>query len=293
VQTLKLQNVGIGKVHIEYITGKLIGTEIEPDRYPEGWRLFTGLHVAISPAFLPGLRIGLNRSFIANQQDLKRTSDYFPLFQPFQKNKLGEGTDGSGSAPDDQRISGFFDWRFSKSGLRTYAEFGREDHNMDLRDAFLEPNHIRAYQMGVEKVSQNFRMNVEFTQMQVTMVNKARPQAPWYTYTGVRRGYTHEGQVLGSGVGPGGSSLFFQFERTFSNAKAALFLERAEREGELIQYAADAKEVDYMLGIRHRRTFERLEFIPEIEYMHTQNRYSVKGNTVNNLALRIQLRYRL
>ena len=296
VQTVKPQNVGIGKVYIEYITGKFEGSKIRPERYPAGWRLFNGLHVAISPAFLPGLRVGLNRSFIANQQDLKQTSDYFPLFQPFQKSKLGEGTDGSGSAPDDQRVSGFFDWRFPKSGFRAYAEFGREDHNMDLRDAFLEPNHIRAYQIGVEKVSQKSRMNVELTQMQVTMVNNARSQAPWYTHTRVIRGYTHEGQVLGSGVGPSGSSLFFLYERTQQSTANALFLERAEREVEFVQrtYGSLApKEVDYLVGIRRSQDFGRLTVTPEMELMHTENRSNMSGRTQRNLAIRLRLGYRL
>jgi len=296
VQTVKPQNVGVGKVYVEIISGKLLGTEIDSQRYPDGWRLFTGLHVAISPAFVPGLRVGLNRSFIANQHDLKQTSDYFPLFQPFQKNLLGPGTDGGGSAPDDQRASVFFTWNFSETGFRVYGEFAREDHNMDIRDAILQPNHIRAYQIGIEKMSESSRTNVEFTQMQVTLVNPQRSQAPWYTHTVVRRGYTHEGQVLGSGVGPGGSSLFLQHEHAFSQSSATIYLERAERELEFTQMTfglTAPKEVDYIVGFRHTRAFGRLEFVPEVEWMHTQNRHSVAGNTVNNLALRIQLRYQL
>jgi len=296
VQTVKPQNIGVGTFHVEYIIGRLEGSRINPESYPQGWRLFTGIQAALSPSFLPSLRVGLHRTFIANQQDLKRTSDYFPLFQSFQKVNLRTGIDRIGNAPDDQRASVFFTWNFSETGFRVYGEFAREDHNVDIRDAFLQPNHIRAYQIGIEKMSESSRTNVEFTQMQVTLVNPQRGQAPWYTHTVVRRGYTHEGQVLGSGVGPGGSSLFFQHERNHTRGKTALFLERAEREVEFANQTygvGSPKEVDYLVGLRHTHEIGQFTVSPEVELMHTQNRFNVLGHTQGNVAIRLRVGYRL
>ena len=291
VQTVKPQNVGIGKVYIEYIMGKLEGSKIRPERYPEGWRLFTGLHIWASTGILPDLRVGLNRTFIANQADVRTTRDYFPLFQPFQKNALGEGTDGSGSAPDDQRASVFFDWRFPVSGLRVYGEFAREDHNMDLRDALMEPGHIRAYQVGAELRSSERLTQVEFTQMQISTINP-RGEAPWYTHTAVRRGYTHEGQVLGSGVGPGGNSAYISHRWLTSHGWIGGYAERAEREHEFAKrtFGPNApKEVDFIFGVRHEQTIGRILISPELEIMETQNRGNVRGHTERNLALRLHL----
>lgn len=296
VQTVKPQNIGIGTFYFEYITGRLIGTKIDPERYPKGWRLFNGIHVVMAPSFLPGLRVGLNRSFIANQQNVNTTADYFPLFQPFQRINLGAGTDGKGWSPDDQRVSLFFDWRFSESGFRTYAEFGREDHNADMRDAFLEPNHIRAYVIGLERISSQTVFQAEYTQTQVNIYQQARVQHPWYTHARVRRGYTQEGQVIGAAVGPGGNSLFIQYVRLHQIASTALFIERAEREVELAQRVNGPlvpKEVDYLVGIRHTREFGRLTVIPEMELMHTQNQFNISARTERNLAIRMRLGYRL
>lgn len=296
VQTVKPQNVGIGTMYMEYILGRLVGSEVRPERFPKGWRLFTGMHVAVSPSFIPGLRVGLNRTFIANQQDVNSTSDYFPLFQSFQKKNLGEGSDGSGSAPDDQRVSAFFDWRFSNSGFRVYGEFGREDHNMDLRDVINEPGHARAYLFGVEKSVERHLFQAEFTQMQVNTSTDGRTQGIWYAHSRVRRGYTHEGQVLGSGVGPGGTSAFLHYTRRNEKRSNSIYVERAERE---VEYARRAfgpnapKEVDYIIGLNTKQVFEKVEFIPEVEYMRTENRYYLKGNAVNNIAFRVHLRYRL
>lgn len=295
VQTVTPQNLGIGTLYVEYIMGKLEGSKISPERYPEGWRLFNGLHVAISPAFLPGLRVGLNRSFMANQQDLKQTSDYFPLFQPFQKFKLGEGTDGGGSAPDDQRASVFFTWNFSETGFRVYGEFAREDHNVDFRDAFMEPNHIRANQVGLERGTDRHLTHAEFTQMQVNASNP-RGESAWYGHGYVLRGYTHEGQVLGSGVGPGGSSAYLSHAWRTPSGWTGLYAERAERElefGKITHGIYAPKEVDLILGLRRSQTRGRFALAQEVEFMETRNRGNVRGRNAHNLALRVQLRYRL
>lgn len=296
VQTSNPQYIGIGGLHLEYIMGRLIGSEMHPERYPDGWRLFTGLQVGFYPSFIPGLKLGLNRTFIANQRDVNTVADYFPLFQAFQKSSLGEGTDGSGSAPDDQRVSVFFDWKFKESGFRTYAEFGREDHSMDVRDIVNEPSHARAYILGVEKRDGRQSVNVEFTQMQVNTSTIGRSQGIWYTHSRVNRGYTNRGEVLGSGVGPGGTSLFIKYERDEQRRRMSVYVERAEREVEFARRVygpAAPKEVDYIVGVNLAQSFKNLELVPEFEFMNTRNRFYLRGNVVNNVALRLKVKYQV
>lgn len=295
-ETRRPITTALGGLDVEYMLGRLDGSDVDVQSYPDGWRLFTGLHVSVTPAWLSGLTMGLNRSIIANQQDIRSLSDYFPLFQPFQKQKLGEGTDGSGTAPDDQRVSLFFSWRFPESGFRVYGEWGREDHSMDLRDIVMEPGHTRAYLFGFEKSLNRHRFQAEFTQMQVNTSTPARTQGIWYTHSKVVRGYTHEGQILGSGLGPGGTSLYLNYQRRLEETAYSFFLERAERQVEHARrsYGPRApKEVDYIIGASMERPFDRVTVAPEVEYMHTNHRYAILGREVRNWALRLRLEYRL
>ena len=45
----------------------------------------------------------------------------------------------------------------------------------------------------------------EITDLQIPSTILLRPQESWYTHYQVRYGYTNYGQVIGAGIGPGGS----------------------------------------------------------------------------------------
>jgi hypothetical protein len=166
---------------------------------------------------------------------------------------------------------------------------------MDLRDAFLQPGHIRAYLVGVEKAGKKSVTNVEFTQMQVNVsTSSSRAQSPWYGHGKVKRGYTHLGQVLGAGVGPGGNSLFFQHERKQGHDAWSLFLERAEQDVDFFyssQSISKPREVEYLIGVSRTERMGKLLLRPEMEYLHVQNQGNVEGRIARNMALRLKLQY--
>ncbi|MCH8525250.1 MAG: capsule assembly Wzi family protein, partial [Balneolales bacterium] len=146
-------NIGAGNLQFQYVAGRLERSYYNESAYSDDWRFLTALVVDFEPRFAPGLHLGMVRAFHLRASDLKSRSDYFPLFQPFQKSRLapGETSLQDGSAPDDQRASVYFSWHFPESEVTFYGEYGRTDHAADIRDFYLQPNHARAYMLGVHK----------------------------------------------------------------------------------------------------------------------------------------------
>ena len=83
-------------------------------------------------------------------------------------------------------------------------------------DFFVSPDHSYASVLGFRKLflrspGRYYRLAVESTSMQMSTDRLLRNEGSWYRHWIVRSGYTQEGQVLGAGIGPGGSSQSLDF----------------------------------------------------------------------------------
>ena len=160
------------------------------------------------PKWTRGLHLGLSRSFYQYNSNLTSSlNSYLPVFGLFfKKNTRDENSFGR-----DQLLSLFFRLVFPESKTEIYGEYGRNDHSQDLRDLLLEPEHARAYIFGFRKLferqkEKELELMMEVTQLQMPRTIALRAQEGWYTHYQVRHGYTNRGQVMGAGIGPGGSS---------------------------------------------------------------------------------------
>ncbi len=174
------------------------------------WRYLNGMVFTYQPRWVPGLFLGLARSFMTYHEDLgNRFMDYFPIFSALQKKKVyGEG---EAVVNGDQLASVFVRLLLQKEHAELYFEYGREDHSYDLRDLTLEPDYTRAYIWGFKKLfsvdpltGKYIQVNIELTQLEVNMTNYMRTfPYVWYAHIAERHGYTNEGQMVGAGIGPG------------------------------------------------------------------------------------------
>ena len=236
-------NIGAGALQFQYVAGRLERSYYNEANYPDDWRYLTALVVDFEPRFAPGLHLGLVRAFGIRAQDLNSRSDYFPLFQPFQKSKLPPGSIGlgDGSEPDDQRASVYFSWHFPVTEVTFYGEFGRTDHASDIRDFYLEPNHARAYLLGFHKVfgggkamnAPVWSFSAEIMDASNTTPSRVRlwvaGQAPgdlrFYNHGSVSHGYTHLGRGMGSPAGLAGTAWFIALQRSNGVWDAGLMAE--------------------------------------------------------------------
>jgi hypothetical protein len=284
--------LGIASLSMDVIGGRLDSSGFARYPMPDEWRLISGLNLRVSPSFIPGLDVGLNRIFVQNASQVETVYDAFPFLQPFEKAELGDGTDGSGSQPDNQLAAVFFRWRFDESRMTVYGEYARDDHSMDLRDALMEPDHMRAYILGVRKGDEKREIGVEL--VNVTQVNpkSLRASGWWYTNNYVRHGHTHLGQVLGAEIGPGSRSQEFWLR----SHQTEISLRRVDVDRDLFNAAFSTgsyrPEVDWIIRARTVIGKGTLSASPEVSLRHTRNRFYIHRNHETSVGVGLRLSWR-
>ena len=176
----------------------------------QDWRYINGMVISYQPQWIQGLFLGATRTFIVYYKDMGHSlTDFLPIISPLTK-KANYGEKES-PYPNDQRASVVIRWLWQKEKMELYWELGKEDHSYNLRDYIVDPDHQRAYIFGLRKLiplyahkDQYIQVSIELTQLAQTGTNPERPEGLIYLhYAGISQGYTHEGQLLGAGIGPG------------------------------------------------------------------------------------------
>ncbi len=188
--------LGNTSVHMEYLRDK-----------PDTWRYFSGIVLNYQPRWVPGFNVGLARSFLTSGKPMFNSlRDYLPILLP--ASKKGVSDDSESSDPYDQQISVFFRWVVPAAHAEIYGEYARNDHAWDYRDLTVQLDHTRAYTVGLRKLvplasyDESFlQLSGEVTQLAVTNTRRIRSAGSWYLHANY--GYTHQGQLLGAGIGPG------------------------------------------------------------------------------------------
>lgn len=212
LNTSRPVQTAIGSFEAQLIAGRLENSGILPpqeNRVYEGtslyvpkrddWRFLSGFVLTYNPKGVPGLFIGASQVSQMYKQDAgKRPSDFLPLLLPFESKEA--------ASIRDRYSSLFFRWVLREANAEIYGEYGHQGKHSIT--AFLrEPDRSAAYLLGLRKImplnkrpGEYFQFSLEFTELQQTSVPE---KGGWYTSSVVRQGYTHMGQVLGAGIGPG------------------------------------------------------------------------------------------
>jgi hypothetical protein len=223
LNTVRPVNTPVGLFECRIIGGKLENSGFalpDTNRTFEGnilysakrdeWRYINGIILSYKPKWVNSIFLGVTRTFMLFNSDLKhKFKNYFPIITPFDKSSnYGEG---ESTISEDQRASIFFRWMWLKENAEIYGEFFREDHAYNMRDFFLEPDYEHAYLFGIKRIfrlnngiNRYLELNIELTQLAQTTPNPERLSQYLYVHFGeLSQGYTHEGQLLGPGIGPG------------------------------------------------------------------------------------------
>jgi hypothetical protein len=191
-------------------------------------RFINAMVITWQPKWVKGLFLGFSRSFYQYSDNVPNNlNGYLPVFSTFFKG----GTTDDVSIGRDQMLSLYFRWLLAKENAEVYAEFGRNDHSQNSTDLALEPEHSRAYLIGMKKLFKNGRnkdveIMMELANLQSPSTATIRALQPWYAHYQVRHGYTNRGQVLGSGIGPGGNGQTLGISWLNGIQKLGVFFER-------------------------------------------------------------------
>lgn len=225
--SLKPLKTKIGHLEWQFITARLEESGFNPpaDNIPfegrilytpknDDWRYLQGISISYSPKWIKGLSLGFSRWVQQYHELARETKDYFPaLSNLFRQND----NNVTRSEWDRDQAAGLFGrWIWLDSNAEVYFEFAKNDAALNLRDLLVDTDHSRALTFGFNKlfVTQNpqafFKLNFEWNQTSQTESGLIRNAWSWYIHSRVRQGYTHNGEVLGSSLGPGGNAQFLE-----------------------------------------------------------------------------------
>lgn len=226
-------NVGIGRLHGRVVLGRLEQSAYTDIPGDSARRLAAGIVVVFQPHGLDGLEVGGARFFDRVYDGGFRAGDLLIPFEGLLKSRLRDKDDPTRSAPDNQLASVFFRWATRGAGFEVYGEYARDDHNADLRDLALEPDHISAYTLGVQRSWRRGEavsvFGAEVLNARPTHLGRVRGQAPWYVNTVVRQGHTQRGLVLGSPAAPGGGGFVLAWDQLSPSARWGVRWDRVAR----------------------------------------------------------------
>lgn len=299
---LHFKNKDLGAFETKIIFGQLSESNYF-DNFPENNKLFfTGMTVGYSPPFLPNLVLGFNK-VLYKQSKYFTPPDLAALFWVFDQGIMIDSVLTKDSF--DQMASLFVDWKFEEADLRIYFEWAKNDFSGDFIRIITEPEHSRAYTLGLEKAFDLPKEKVLYFMMEHSNLvrNQSwsyRANPPYYQHIIVDQGYTHQGQVLGAGIGGGSMSQFLGLSLYDQKSLLGIdfqairfdddyFLEMDHGSGQKELYNRHQNE--FSLGLKYQRRFQKGAIGAKMINSFYMNRYYILDNNEYNLSLNIQAKY--
>ncbi|HEX6588871.1 MAG TPA: hypothetical protein VF039_07610 [Longimicrobiales bacterium] len=220
----------IARLELELAVGHTSESEWFDDDDANDRSEFAMWSVGLAPRWLHGLTIGVTRVYhyrTQNPDDVSWFGSANHLRQFFLPSRANLG--------GNQLASAYARWILPEAGVEIWGEWGRDDTFADWTNDFLpEPDHSQAYTLGFQKVTRVGRDAVR-VQAELTALQENDDRTPkragqnWYRHHEVIQGYTHEGQMLGAGIGPGADAQFVAVDYLRDTWLAGAFVERVRR----------------------------------------------------------------
>ncbi|HEX6373476.1 MAG TPA: capsule assembly Wzi family protein [Longimicrobium sp.] len=232
VRTARPLRTPVGSVEARWVAGALRDSRWYAPAHggERGWRSFSGAAVVVSPS--SGLSLGVARSVYAPADGaMDALSGGALVFTRWDQ--IGAIYED----PSEQITSLFGRLVMPDAGMEVYAEWARTRLPINFGDLLEAPEHSQGFTLGLQWLrplrSGDLRIQAEHTYLEESPTFAWRQNGSWYASSQVPQGYTNEGQVLGSPVGPGGSGQWVAAEWLRGRGRAGVFLAR-------VRWAQDA-----------------------------------------------------
>lgn len=233
VRTARPLRTPVGSLEARWVAGALRDSRFYAAEHgggERGWRAFSGAAVVLAPS--RQLSLGIARSVYAPADGamdaVSRGALVFTRWDQI----------GAVYPDPSEQITSFFGRLvMPEAGMEVYAEWARTRLPIDTRDLLELPEHSQGYTIGLQWLrpvgAGDLRIQAEHTYLEESPTYAIRENGSWYASAQVPQGYTNEGQVLGSPVGPGGSGQWLAAEWLRGRGRAGVFLSR-------VRWAQDA-----------------------------------------------------
>jgi len=314
IGTTDPKNIYVGKLQTNIFWGKLFESDYFDQDKLNNERYITGITLSVTPKYVPGLVVGINRVFYETIPPKGiPAGDLFKIFEAFTKINFTNSGNSGGNDQADQLISLFGQWTFPNSGLEIYAEWARTDHSWNWRDFFTEPEHSRGYTLGLQKTfelpkERLLSFNAELTQLEASKTGAFRGYPTFYFHHKTQQGYSNKGQLLGASIGPGSSSQYLGSSLFFGKGMIKLFVQRVAQNNDFL-YESDAMldeqiqdpsiqkywlhNVEMRIGTSLHYFYKQFESSLGFTYRRELNDDYIYKNDKNHLGIAFSIRYRL
>lgn len=249
--TTKPVLTGIGSFEGQLIAGKLEESGVLPPRIYSSyngaflyepkkneWRYITGMVLTWQPIWLHNLYLGMAKASYLYHSDISNPLDVLPLQGFFGRVRTAAERDHKKSSMG----SLFARYLLPGESAELYMEFGRKELSLMPWNILQADSYRRAYVTGLRKLwpgrnGAHIQMIAELTQMEAPTAELIRDPDSWYTDAYVRQGYTNEGRVIGSGIGPGSNSQTLEITWVKGLKKIGLQFERVRYNSDFYYYA--------------------------------------------------------
>jgi Capsule assembly protein Wzi len=204
-----------GRFDGRWIVGGLHESKFFDATIADDVRSLSAFALTWTPSATSGLALGFTRSVFSVTNGYSDVASHF--FDAFKGVGHPDGRsfgDTIMTPGSDQLFSLFARYALPAYGFESYVEWGRADFPVSISDFLQQPNHSRGYSAGLQWARQTgtnarVRLQGEVTNMEQSSSIWFRGAGSWYTSRSVIQGYTNEGQLIASGIGPGSSAQWF------------------------------------------------------------------------------------
>jgi hypothetical protein len=220
--------------------------------------------------------------------------------RPLLKSRQKTPDNPTGGDTQDQMASVFVRWVLAESGLELYGEWAKGDHNEELYDLMVSPEHGSGYLVGLQKIASHTSERTWRIKMEMLLLGAPRStftefNAFFYAHDLVRQGYTNRGQILGAGIGPGSSQQSVAVERFSRWGKAGVTLFRTKYDDDRFYRRAGirdgAHEVEPSISADAMVFRGPWDFTASLAYSDLFNQHYIEGNARKNLNISLGIRY--
>ena len=187
-------------------------------------RSIGALRIEWSPNGTPGLILGAARAVQSVQQGALPFSHFTDVWR---------STTAIGA---DQMAALFAS--LTTPGMRTYAEVVTARPPSALEAFLAGPADDLGYQLGVERrlvrAGTVWLLHAEVMNTDPGISRRDRPARDFYAGASVPHGWTQRGQLLGAGIGPGGSSQWLAVDRMGKRISVGAYAERVRWNNEVL-----------------------------------------------------------
>ena len=242
-------------------------------------RAFQGMHINYTPKWFANLTLGLEQSFVQYSGELSGLGAYLPI-----KNIVHR-------LPNDLPVQPiiltafYFNYQLPAVQARLYGEFGWNLNQTTTRNFIVQPDKGLASVLGFSKIFPSTKNHyweflAEMTNLQLqTRAEQFTTGVPpsWYLSSYVRQGYTHNGQLVGAGIGPGATSQTIELNWRKAKNRIGLSAERRLHNNDFYVYSftnsGDYRRwyVDFATTLKIDWSLGHWDIGPRLSYIQTNN----------------------